>query len=267
MMKNKGMYKTGLFILLLAFASISCGAANLPFLATKTPTPTSTLTPSPTITSSPSATPTNTPTSTPTPPPSGRIKKEQSDGSTLFIDYDGNYQITIPPEWLLVIAQKEDIDELLEAFPSDSDFIPFIEGIRDSQDETLRAFIFNFDNISEDYTPNINIGYQAGGLMSRMTTDEIVDTFINVLPAIIPDLNIVDSGITNTSSGIEVGFLKATWELELANGLRMEIRQKQVYINNGEGVITITLSEDRNAQVELEAEFDRIINSLQLLEE
>ena len=135
------------------------------------------------------------------------------------------------------------------------------------QDETLRAFCFNLDNISLDYSPNINIGFQTDPLISHMDANELVDLFESVLPSVIPDLQIVDSGTISTSSGIEVGFIKITWELDLADGRHLNVRQKQVYIQTGKGVVTLTLSESNDAQTDLEPEFDQIIDSIQLLSE
>jgi len=265
-MKKKATIKPGLLIMVLTLASLSCGAANLPFLATATPTPTSTHTPSPT--STPTQTPTSTPTQTPspTPLPTGVQIEDQPDGSTSFTDYDGGYQLTMSPDWLVIPAEKEDIDAMLETLPPDSEMRSLVETFRDSEDSTVRAFCFNLENISPDYAPNINIGFQTDPLVSRLDADELVDLFERILPSVIPDLQIVDSGTISTSSGVVVGFVKITWDVDLADGRRLSVRQKQVYIQTGKGVATLTLSESNDARSELETEFDQIVDGIRLLD-
>ncbi|HEX5944615.1 MAG TPA: hypothetical protein VFY66_20190, partial [Anaerolineales bacterium] len=94
-MKQKNNKRTlSFFIAILVLVSLACqGGAGLNPFATETPTPTLTSTPSPTYTPSPTATATETPS--PTPLPTGAITEEQSDGSTLFTDYDNNFHFTI----------------------------------------------------------------------------------------------------------------------------------------------------------------------------
>jgi len=265
-MKKEPTIKLWLPIFALTLASLSCRAANLPFLATATPTPTSTYTPSPT--STPTQTPTSTPTQTPspTPPPTGVQIEDQPDGSTSIADYDGGYQLTMSPDWLVVPAKKEDIDAMLATLPADSELRSLVESFRDTQDSSLRAFCFNLENISLDYSPNINIGFQTDPLVSRLDADELVDLFERILPSVIPDLQIVDSGTFSNSSGVDVGFIKITWVVDLADGRSLSVRQKQVYIQTGKGVATLTLSESNDARSDLETEFDQIVDGIQLLD-
>lgn len=94
-MKRKGLFGFTVFVLTLSLAGISCGFSDVAnIFATETPTPTQTFTPSPTAT--PSATPTQTPS--PTPPPTGVETREGSGGTTVFIDYDNNFQLTLPSD-------------------------------------------------------------------------------------------------------------------------------------------------------------------------
>ena len=102
-------------IVLLSVGGLSCGGSNFPNpFVTDTPTPTPTFTATPTLTPSPTATSTPTPTSTSTPLPTGIATQELSDGSTLFIDYDNQYQLTLPENWVIIPLVKEDLEAVLD---------------------------------------------------------------------------------------------------------------------------------------------------------
>lgn len=258
---KKGSFRFALLITLPALVGMACGLSNLPNpFATATPTPTSTYTPSPT----PTSTPTNTPTATPL--PTGVIVEDHPDGGSLLTDYDGGYQLSIPSDWLVVIARAEDIESMVEAFPADSDMRPLLEAFKNSNDETLRAFGFNLKNISLEYSPNISIGYRADASLSRLGIEDLLELFEQLLPSVIPDMQILDSNIFNTSSGIEVGYLKFTWETDLAQGQHLKVRQKQYYVKSGKGLITLTLTESQDAEVDLEENFDQIVDSIMFLD-
>src|SRR6266508_6408975 len=102
MNRNKVVQRFSILIVIVTFAILSCsGVADISNLfATETPTPTNTFTPTSTFTPSPTPAPTQTPS--PTPLPTGINIEEQSDGSTLFIDYDNKYQLVLPSDWLII---------------------------------------------------------------------------------------------------------------------------------------------------------------------
>jgi len=115
-MKTRNILKLITFVSILALAGISCGVSNIGNLfATETPTPTNTFTPTPTFTPSPTPTLTSTPTNTPTatPVPTGVTSEEQADGSTVFIDFDNKYQLTLPSGWIVIPLDQNDLGNLL----------------------------------------------------------------------------------------------------------------------------------------------------------
>src|SRR5688500_10543816 len=121
MNQKKNIQRLILFIAVLALAALSCqGGAGLNLFATETPTPTLTFTPSPTYTPSPTPTATATETPSPTPLPTGAITEEQSDGSTLFTDYDNNFQFSIPDAWLVIPLSSDELTEILEGLSEEN---------------------------------------------------------------------------------------------------------------------------------------------------
>src|SRR5262245_28239495 len=106
------------FITFMTVASLAYGASNISnisnLFATATPPRTTTFTPALQLTPSPTA------ISTPAPAAAtsgaddrgqaGVAKQAQSDGSTLFIDYDNKYQVTLPKDWVTIPMTKANLD-------------------------------------------------------------------------------------------------------------------------------------------------------------
>jgi hypothetical protein len=151
MNRNKGVPRRSVLILTLAFTILACqGVSGLnPFV---TATPTATLTFTPTVTPSPTLTFTPTSTSTPTftatvaPPPSGRLRQEQPDGTTIFTDLDGSYEVIFPEGWSVVILENDEIDNALDrAAEQEENMSKLIDSIRGSDlNEVIRVVGFNF---------------------------------------------------------------------------------------------------------------------------
>jgi len=171
-MNHKATFKLGFFIFILALASISCGVSNLPFLSTATPTHTATYTPSPTFTPTHTSTSTPTHTPTPTPLPTGVTSEEQADGSTLFIDYDNSYRLTLPPDWVVIPVNKDtlslNLDELAKTNPN---LVASAEAFKDMDPDMLRMAALN-----------TNLDYFANGSASNITIVSIEDETLSALP-------------------------------------------------------------------------------------
>lgn len=169
-MNRKAVLKLEFFILILALVSISCGVSNIPFLATETPTPTITFTPSPTFT--PSSTPTSTPTFTPTPLPTGITSEQQADGSTLFIDYDNAYQLTLPPDWIIIPIAQDTLAVYLDELAKDNpNLVASAEAFKDLDPNVLRMAALN-----------TNMKYFVNGSASNITIAAIEDATLSALP-------------------------------------------------------------------------------------
>ena len=172
MNRVKGIQRLSLFIAVLVLAMLSCqGVGGFNPFATKTPTPTATFTPSPTLTPSPTAssTPTHTPTSTPL--PTGIKTEEQSDGSTLFIDYDNKYQLVLPEEWVVVPISRSAIsrtaDEMAKENPKLADAL---EAFKDLDPDIFRgiALYTNEEYLYKGYATNISISAFEDETMSSL---------------------------------------------------------------------------------------------------
>ncbi|MBN2118786.1 MAG: hypothetical protein JW730_19610 [Anaerolineales bacterium] len=266
MNRNKGVQRLSLFTIFMTLTVLACqGVSALNPFATATPTPTLTFTATPTVT--PSPTPTSTPTFTPTatPPPTGRLTEEQPDGTTLFTDYDGKYQVTFPEGWTVVILDEEYIDAALDRLPEQERGVAdMIKSVKNADvNELIRVVGFNFGAQEGPYAPNINISYDTNPLSARISLKDLIDSTVAYFPSL--NIEVVNTEIKATSSGIEIGVIEARWSMNATGGQRINLHQKQVFFKSGKGVVIITFSTVKGAAVDLSADLEEIIESIKLL--
>jgi len=243
-------------ILLSGLTALACGAVGS-LLATPTPTPTRTPRPTATL----------APTSTPTAPQIGREKKAQSDGTTLFTDSEGGYEVTFPAGWTVVITDIDDMEALLADLPEQEEAVEeLLAMVRQADAAVFRAFAFNFGAQFGLFTPNINIVRSEDPLISSMSMAELVTANVQVLPNIIPGAIIGENGVAQTTGGLEIGHVAITWEMQDATGKAMPLTQRMIMFKPGDDAVTITLTVPSEAGVDLNPGFEQLINSIGLLD-
>jgi hypothetical protein len=169
-LKNNSFHGFIFFLVTLALVSLSCGVSDLPFIATEAPKPTATFTPSPTPTPSSTPTPTRTPTATPL--PTGVKAEEQSNGTTLFVDYDNNYQLILPVDWIIIPLDKDDIAILISKLADENpDLVSMAETFKNLDPKVLRMAALNS-----------NRKYITGSYSSNITIAAIEDKTLSVMP-------------------------------------------------------------------------------------
>jgi len=175
MEKYNSFRSLALFASVLALTGMSCGVTDISSIfATATFTPTLTFTPSPTSTPSPTPTSTPTRTPTPTPLPTGATTEKQSDGSTLFIDYDNKYQLALPAGWFVIPLSAEDMADILNEMSASN---PDLKGIADTfkqlDPDVIRVVAINenSDYIFNGFSTNLTITAIDNKVMSTMPLD------------------------------------------------------------------------------------------------
>jgi hypothetical protein len=264
MRSNKGILYLTILLSVLAVASLSCGVSSLSGLfATATPTATQTFTP--TLTSTPSPTLTSTPTFTPTstPLPTGTDTQTLSDGSTLFIDYDNKYQITLPEDWVIIPVVKEDLDAMLEDLArTDPDMARAAEAFKNLDADVLRMAALNRQT-----------KYLTGGYASNITVTAIQDPVLSVMPLSFitgaleqsftqQGIKVLTTGVNpiENASGMEVEYM----DLEQAlSGFR--VLQRVLAFQSNEKLILITISTTSQHKDEIFQVAEQIGGSLELI--
>lgn len=276
-LKSLSISRFYLFLSLLALSLSGCGLFELiapaptPTLTlTPTPTPTPTNTPTPTIT--PSPTPTSTPTDTPTPtpePPTSLI--ELDDGSAEFIDNEHGYKLSFPQGWVLYELSKEDRQDITEsALELSEDFTEdmqaSVQDILNNSDDAVRVLAFNQnpDHSKPGFISNINIVVIAEPGYSRFSIETIFEQTVQILPDVMPGINIFNHEIVENKNGVGIGVIAFSLEGTSGNFEGIVFIQGLFINSSGLGNITLTIHED--LEDEMIPIFYDILDTLELIE-
>lgn len=240
-MKDKGLFKLVLFLGIIALTGISCGVADIGnIFVTETSTPTSTYTPTSTFTPSPTftSTPTITPTSKPL--PTGVTSEEQTDGSTLFVDYDNKFQLTLPSGWIVIPLDQDGLAEMLDnVSQSNPDLADTAQAFRDLDADVFRMAALYTDRklLSSGFGTNITVTSFKDETMSSMPLSFVTGLL---------EQSFVDSGnkvltqgvnTIENDNGIEVEYLDVE---QSSNGVK--VVQRMVVFQTQDALIVVTIT-------------------------
>ena len=270
-MKQKSSIQTvGLFVMILALAALACqGPSGFNPFATKTPTPTLTFTPSPTAT--PSSTPTVTPTQTssPTPLPSGATSEEQSDGSTLFTDYDNRYQFAIPEAWFVVPLSSGDIDDIINKLAEENPQLKDAAAAFEKLDpDVIRVIAVNKDTkyLYNGFSSNVTVTAVEDKLMSSMPLDFVTGAVEESLKAGGATIIENQTSAANNSNGVELGTLEFQQTAPTVTGTSVPIQSRILMFKSGNKLIMIQLSAPKQFIKELLPALDQIKDTIEVID-
>ena len=251
-------------ITLVGLMFLSCqGAADLPHLfASPTPTATATFTPSPT----PSSTP--TPTYTPTPLPSGTVKEQQPDGTTLFTDYDNAYQLVFPADWTVTDLKPEDLNFMLNVMSkTNPDLEETVSMLRTMDPKVWRVFAFDFqrDDLTNGYATTVTVESEQESILEDMSLQDIMDLMTQSVPELYKGAKNISSKVTTSASDIPMGVMELNMPLNMLGGGRVTLHEKIIFFKFPKGIIAITLATPVSLQDKLLPIFDKIIDSFKFL--
>jgi hypothetical protein len=203
---------------------------------------------------------------TATPLPTGVLKEEQPDGTILFTDYDGGYQVSFPDGWTVVIPDEGDISEALSNVPEQEENISkLIEAAKNADaNNMIRVFGFNLKAQQGVYTPNINISHNTNSLLAATSLKDLVDATVQYYPSM--GIEVLNSEVKETSSGTEMGVIETQWTMNAPNGEKIDLQQKQIMFKSAEGIVILTFSTVKDATVDLTADVDKVVESFRLLQ-
>ncbi len=266
MNRNTGSQKFSIFILVLVLTVLSCqSVAGFNPFATATPTPTLTFTPSPTVT--PSPTPSQTPS--PVPLPTGIITEEQSDGTTLFVDYDNKYQLNIPAAWFVIPLSSDDIADILkELSEKNPAFEDTAELWSQLDSDVIRVIAVNESKkyIFNGYSTNLSVTAMEDKLLSSMPLDFVTGAMEESLKqqgaTLIPNQELA----ANNTHSVEIGSFEYQQAALTASGASVQIHAKALIFHAGGKMIMIQLAVPKQFAKELLPVMDQIEDSVQLME-
>lgn len=264
-MKRKGLPGFTVFVLALSLAGISCGFSDVAnIFATETPTPTQTFTPSPTVT--PSATPTQTPS--PTPVPTGVETREGSGGATVFIDYDNNFQLTLPTDWFIIPLSAEDITDILNSMAEENpELKESADAFKNLDPDVIRLIALNKDS-----------KYIVKGFSTNLTITAVKDEFLSGLPVAFITGSMeaemekngvkiieVEELVLTSDSGVEIGVMEFIQDAPTATGGTISVQSRMLVFQTGETLIMVQLVTPKEFAVELFPIMGEIAQSVKLL--
>lgn len=257
-----------LFILtVLSFLALACGAGGPLMSLFATATPTSTVTPS--ITPSPTPTLTPTATLTPTPIPTGVQKTEQSDGSTLVTDYDAGLRLEISKDWLVVPVTVKDLQALSKSLEaSNPDMAKAMRSIQTVGSDAMRLMAFNQDKTTHEGTmvTNLNVVIQQQEMLLAMPLDFFIELNAEQIKSALPGTKILSSGVTQNAQGVEMGYIELELKANTTSGQSVTAYEKMVVVKTKTAMSIITFAGPKNRQADLIPIFDKVIDTIQLLE-
>lgn len=170
---NKVLQRISILLLILTLPILSCsGVADIPNLfATATLTPTNTLTPTPSPTVTPRPTATLTPSPSPPPLPAGTNLEKQSDGTSLFTDYDNQYRLALPSDWLVIPFQKDAYAEAIGKLSKNNpQLAAAAEAFKNLDPEMFRlvALSTNLNFTKNRFASNLNITAYENSVLANM---------------------------------------------------------------------------------------------------
>ena len=253
----------------LLLGSLACSSGPIgAFFATATPTPTSTPTSTPTPTATPTATPTDTPTPTPTPLPTGVATEEQPDGTTLFTDYDNNYQLVLSSDWIVVPLRAEDladmVAELAEEHPELADQAEALQ--------QLDADIFRMTAMNKD--PNLfSSGYASNVSVAAFEDPTLTSMPLAFISAVMEDTlesqgaTILTTGVNEieNANGVEVEYLDFEQSVPTPTGATVRVRGRVIMFLTDDKLVMITVGAPKDVSDEILAQANEIGQSIKLL--
>jgi hypothetical protein len=271
-MKQHGtLQKFSLVTGIMALAVLSCsGLSNVSNLfATATPTATLTFTPSPTLTPTPTFTATITPSASPTPLPTGVKTEDQPDGSTLFTDYDNQYQLILPKGWIVLPLSSKDMANILQKAAEDN--------------PELKDIANNFKNLDPDVVRVMSFNKNSKYSIKGFTTDMIVTAIDNKTLSAMPldfvtgaleesvkqqggEVLSTGSPVVTNPNGVEVGSFELKQTTPTATGAKVPIQVKSLVFQAGGKLIIVQVGTPVQFAKEILPVLDQIQDSIQVME-
>ena len=264
MTTNKHSQHGFLVVMILSLAIVACqGVANLPNpFATATPTATAT------STSTPTPLPTPTSTITPTPMPTGVKAEVQLDGTTLFTDYDNQYQVSLPEGWLVVPLNAEDLAKMMsnlaEANPDLSDTAKAFERL---DANIFRMLSFNKDRkyITNGFATNLSVRVYDDKFSTSLPLNFVIGVLEDDLKQAHAKILSTDENLHTNPNGVEYGIIDFLQTTSTAAGNKVEVRIKSaVFTSNGK-LILITLETPKIFGEEFSPTIDKLITTIKHL--
>jgi len=190
----------------------------------------------------------------------------RDNGSTLFIDEAGGYQLVVPPGWLAVRINESEYFGALERLGDAEPAVQkAIASILSEDPAIMRLFAFDLqpDHIQGGVVSSITVQWNENDAMS-LASDADLQAEAERLRGMIPGAEILDVKVEITPGGIQHGLLSARWPATTATG-SVVLFQKQAFLKFGPGRLVVTLVTTDALRDTLAPGFDEMIREVELV--
>jgi hypothetical protein len=209
----------------------------------------------------PAPTFTPAPTSTPTALPSvGSSLTAQDDKSVLFVDERAGYKAVIPQGWLAVRVNEQ---EYLSALKSPEAADPLIQsallGIEKEDPLTFRLFAVDLreGHIKDETVTTLQFVWDEKGKMA-FNSDEDIQAAADNLTKTVAGLEVTAVDMLFTPAKMQFGVI----ESETQSLAAATLRQKRVFFNASNGLVTVTLTTVEDLTETVIPAFDAIMDTI-----
>jgi hypothetical protein len=236
-----------------------------------------TLMPTPEPTALPTATQEPTPTLVPTPteiPPTATAEEKseididkQADGTTLFTDHVGGYQLIFPEHWVTLNLTEDKIDNAFDPLrETNPDISPGMLNMAKqllTDNTRFMALDTNTGHYSGDQMTAAYsvIDMQTGNIPLRF----LVDATAQALPKQLPSAELVSSEVTTNSNDVQLGVIELKLVMNDVAGNALTVYEKMLIFQNNDLTIITVLVTHEDLRIAVMEHFNHIQDSISLL--
>ncbi|WKZ36598.1 MAG: hypothetical protein QY332_01490 [Anaerolineales bacterium] len=194
---------------------------------------------------------------------SGSALTTGEDGSALFRDERGKYQITTPGGWLAVrINQQEFLDAALLPQVAHPAFQRSLDSVQGQDPNLFRLFLFdlNEEHIDGGFVTNVNFLWNEQEEISLENETSLME-LADALPDSLPGSEVLTVELLPLENGTKAGIITSRLEAITLDDVAVVLFQKQVLIDLPIGTLSITFSTTETWRGVSEPLFDAMIES------
>lgn len=217
-------------------------------------------------TEAPETVPTEIP-ATATPSAETTLDKNE-DGSNIFTDFLGGYQLTVPAPWLALRIDSPEYDAALTLPEVSNPAIQRSLSTIQAQDpDVFRLFALdvNEEHLDGGFVTNINLVWDQQEKLS-LPNDARLAEIADALPSAVEGTEVLYFEVSTSQSGVPYGVITSQMRGVTQDGTNLVIRQKMVFFDLPVGALSITLSTTETLLETIEPSFDAMIETFAVKE-
>ncbi len=148
--------------------------------------------------------------------------EEQSDGTTIFIDYDNKYQLVLPEDWLVIPFNKNDYADAMNKLAKDNpQLAAAAQAFKDMDPKVFRLVAINTNSkyVKNTFASNLNITAYENDLMGAMPLEFVTGALEEQFKQ--SGIKVLTHGVNiiENSHGVDMQYIETE---QTANGIKFE---------------------------------------------